>query len=367
MFGTTGMSFAQSAYAAAQVFGRNQEDLLRHQEQQQQQQPQQQQPRQQQQQPGEGAIPPASQSALRKLPVVKVTAEDLIQDGNDSCCVCLDPQHVGDLALKLPCGHLYHRECAVDWLQRHCTCPNCRYELETDDAAYEPARRRRMGQRKPRYRLRALEKLKVGELRKLLADARLSDVGCSEKRDLVQRLVLQHAVQIVSEPPPLDVGCATADLGTWTTKRLKDVCASVGVDSAHCLEKSELIDQLVASGRVEFSVAPPEAKRRDCDDDDARDDRCATPDSEGAAEPPPQRPRNADGLDPRPPAAAAGAEPGQQADGGAVSRADVEAMSVRQLKDALISAGLEAEVQGCIDKDHLRRILSAALLPDDAG
>jgi hypothetical protein len=29
---------------------------------------------------------------------------------------------MGSKACKLPCGHLYHRECLEEWLLKHCTC-----------------------------------------------------------------------------------------------------------------------------------------------------------------------------------------------------------------------------------------------------
>eukprot|EP00591_Stephanopyxis_turris_P010329 CAMPEP_0195517906 /NCGR_PEP_ID=MMETSP0794_2-20130614/11815_1 /TAXON_ID=515487 /ORGANISM="Stephanopyxis turris, Strain CCMP 815" /LENGTH=240 /DNA_ID=CAMNT_0040646783 /DNA_START=321 /DNA_END=1043 /DNA_ORIENTATION=+ len=97
---------------------------------------------------GSDAIPPASSKAIRQLPMVKVTKEDLCEhENNAECCICFRENHLGQKVTKLPCGHLYHKPCITEWLKKHCTCPICRYELETDDAFYERGRLERMRQR----------------------------------------------------------------------------------------------------------------------------------------------------------------------------------------------------------------------------
>ena len=62
----------------------------------------------------------------------------------------------GELAARLPCGHLFHKDCVVEWLSRHCVCPVCRYELPTDSVVYERTRREhnREGGRRVRVRTR---------------------------------------------------------------------------------------------------------------------------------------------------------------------------------------------------------------------
>lgn len=198
--------------------------------------------------------PPTSKDVLERLPVVRVTAHDLAQDGNDHCCVCLEAHELGSDALKLPCGHLYHEACAKEWLKQHCTCPNCRYELPTDDREYESGRKDRMRHRRPRYRVEELLKMTVRELRDMLADADVSSDkmrGACEKRDLVRCLIDARAVDIVAEPAPLklDVDAATIRRD-WSTRQLKDLMIKVGVDASDCIEKTELVDTLLASGRV---------------------------------------------------------------------------------------------------------------------
>jgi Ring finger domain len=69
--------------------------------------------------------PPASDRAIRNLAQVKVTADDLLEETNKECLICLEEQKMGSYACKLACGHLYHRQCLTEWLQKHCSCKFC--------------------------------------------------------------------------------------------------------------------------------------------------------------------------------------------------------------------------------------------------
>jgi len=42
-----------------------------------------------------------------------------------TCAVCLCDYVEGEVLRRLPCGHLFHRRCADEWLQRSCRCPLC--------------------------------------------------------------------------------------------------------------------------------------------------------------------------------------------------------------------------------------------------
>jgi hypothetical protein len=44
---------------------------------------------------------------------------------NDICSVCLDSDWKNE-AVKLNCGHIFHRTCAKTWYNKAQTCSNCR-------------------------------------------------------------------------------------------------------------------------------------------------------------------------------------------------------------------------------------------------
>jgi len=139
-----------------------------------------------------------------------VTSDDLKDEANSTCCVCIDDFELGEHCTRLPCGHLLHKACAQSWLLRHCTCPVCRYELRTDDSSFERGRHVRMAEQRPRYRLEALEKKGVHELRRLASAVGVNVRGCLEKQDLVERIAISGRIEIIgpqhasssSSPPP---------------------------------------------------------------------------------------------------------------------------------------------------------------------
>jgi len=83
--------------------------------------------------------PPAAKAAVECLPSICIGQKD--SELVLMCAICKDPLSVGELAKQLPCLHSYHSDCILPWLNSRNSCPLCRYELPTDDPAYEEQRK----------------------------------------------------------------------------------------------------------------------------------------------------------------------------------------------------------------------------------
>lgn len=103
-----------------------------------------------QQQPVKPTVPPASCKFVSKLPRARILRTDKQQFAHDEteCNICFSRLIDGICLVRLPCGHLYHFNCAFQWLASSCTCPECRYELPTADYKFETERVKRMEKRK---------------------------------------------------------------------------------------------------------------------------------------------------------------------------------------------------------------------------
>jgi hypothetical protein len=49
---------------------------------------------------------------------------------------CLSGTMACDVAAKLDCGHKFHENCLVDWLDKKSNCPICRAQVHWSDFAY---------------------------------------------------------------------------------------------------------------------------------------------------------------------------------------------------------------------------------------
>ena len=71
--------------------------------------------------------------------VMDELAETNIEDVNKlasdkkNCVICLEDFKNGDKAIFLPCIHLFHKDCILNWLKSHDNCPICKFKVSGEN------------------------------------------------------------------------------------------------------------------------------------------------------------------------------------------------------------------------------------------
>ncbi|CAJ1461654.1 unnamed protein product [Effrenium voratum] len=90
----------------------------------------------------EDSRPGMSRDAQHELRVKTVMEEDI-------CVVCQEAMPLGSKAKAMPCGHLFHDDCLLSWVQKSNSCPTCRFdELPSEKRHFDDVQRQVM-QRQP--------------------------------------------------------------------------------------------------------------------------------------------------------------------------------------------------------------------------
>ena len=82
---------------------------------------------------GSNAPGPASEAAITALPKIKISKDQLDEQGKADCSICMDSVEIGSEVTQLPCSHWFHGECVASWLKEHDTCPQCRRGITPQD------------------------------------------------------------------------------------------------------------------------------------------------------------------------------------------------------------------------------------------
>ncbi len=59
--------------------------------------------------------------------------ESECKEAADPCSICIDGFESGDDCRRLPCGHLFHKECIDEWFDRSSQCPLCKHKLKESE------------------------------------------------------------------------------------------------------------------------------------------------------------------------------------------------------------------------------------------
>ena len=68
-----------------------------------------------------------SDEELQNIQATQINMQQV--DDMARCSVCLTSFKEGETVSKLPCNHLFHTECVLQWLSENRTCPNCRSDV----------------------------------------------------------------------------------------------------------------------------------------------------------------------------------------------------------------------------------------------
>ena len=92
----------------------------------------------------------SAREAIRTVPATKASVESLeyatVEEARDQgrCTICLeeidnhddhdddDDQDCDQRAVRMPCWHVYHKDCIVQWLEKNHKCPLCRHAMPTN-------------------------------------------------------------------------------------------------------------------------------------------------------------------------------------------------------------------------------------------
>ena len=74
-----------------------------------------------------------NEEILKKLNKYIFNNDKKDKDGNIDkiiCCRCLNDIKISDEVVKLPCNHIHHWNCCINWLKCKHNCPMCRFEIK---------------------------------------------------------------------------------------------------------------------------------------------------------------------------------------------------------------------------------------------
>lgn len=77
---------------------------------------------------GRMGVPPAPEEAISKLEEI-----DINKEHPEQCPVCIEK--ITGKGLKLPCGHIFDKNCVTTWLKQHNSCPVCRKGIDEESSS----------------------------------------------------------------------------------------------------------------------------------------------------------------------------------------------------------------------------------------
>jgi hypothetical protein len=106
----------------------------------------------------------------------------------------------------------------------------------------------RMKSRKLRYRLDELQHKKISELREISSSLSVNISGCIDKSEIIDLLVASNKIEITEGAPNIEIGHDV--FHKKGVGELRQLLLSFGISDEGAIEKNELRERLLNSGRI---------------------------------------------------------------------------------------------------------------------
>ena len=70
---------------------------------------------------------------LNNLQTTKLQDISKLEDDKKNCIICMEDFKVGDEVIYLPCLHVFHKDCILEWLGSHDDCPICKFKINYEN------------------------------------------------------------------------------------------------------------------------------------------------------------------------------------------------------------------------------------------
>ena len=73
------------------------------------------------------------QNTINNLNITNINDVSKMKEDNKNCVICLEDFKNGDVVIYLPCLHVFHKDCLLEWFRGHDFCPLCKLKLTSQN------------------------------------------------------------------------------------------------------------------------------------------------------------------------------------------------------------------------------------------
>ena len=70
---------------------------------------------------------------LNSLETTVLKDVSTLEEDKKQCVICMEDFNNGDEVMYLPCLHVFHKDCLLEWFKGHNDCPICKFKMTFDN------------------------------------------------------------------------------------------------------------------------------------------------------------------------------------------------------------------------------------------